>query len=316
MRIVVLDGQTLNPGDLSWEGLKRLGSCEFYERSSPPEVLERSRNADAILTNKAPIARATLEKLPKLRYIGVTATGYNIVDVAAARERNVAVTNVPAYGTDSVAQATFALLLELTNRVGHHAQTVREGRWSKCPDFCYWDYPLIELAGLKLGIIGYGRIGQQVANIGRAFGMEVLTIPSRNGADREGASVAPLEKLLTESDVVTLHCPLTPETKGIIDRNRLSLMKPTAFLLNTSRGPLIVEDDLAGALNSGRIAGAGLDVLSVEPPVDGNPLFRARNCFITPHQAWATRAARQRLMNVAVENLRLFIAGTPVNIVN
>lgn len=316
MRIVVLDGHTLNPGDLSWDALKALGECEIFERSSPAEVVERSRIAEAVLTNKAPLSRETLEQLPKLRYIGVTATGFNIVDAQAARERGVAVANVPAYGTASVAQATFALLLELTNRAGHHAQTVREGRWSACPDFCYWDFPLVELAGLKLGIIGFGRIGAQVAAIGRAFGMEILATPSRSSSKSESARVLGLEALLAESDVVSLHCPLTAETKGLINRARIDLMKRTAFLLNTSRGPLIVEADLAEALNSERIAGAGLDVLAVEPPVSGSPLFGAKNCFITPHQAWATRAARQRLMNVTVENLRSFQAGRPANIVN
>lgn len=316
MRIVVLDGQTLNPGDLSWDELKALGECEIFERSSGAEIVERSRDADAVLTNKVPLSRETLNQLPRLGYIGVTATGFNIVDVAAARELGVAVANVPAYGTASVAQATFALLLELTNRAGHHAQTVRDGRWSACPDFCYWDFPLVELAGLKLGIVGYGRIGRQVGAIGRAFGMEVLAAPSRSNKGFDGAHIMPLEALLAESDVVSLHCPLTPETQGIINRERLSQMKRSAFLLNTSRGPLIVEQDLADALNSGQIAGAGLDVLSVEPPAKDNPLFSAKNCFITPHQAWATRAARQRLMNVTVENLRAFLAGQPSNIVN
>lgn len=316
MKIVVLDGYTLNPGDLSWEEIKSCGTCEFHDRSKPAEVITRLQEADAALTNKVPLDRKTLQDLPKLKYIGVTATGYNIVDVQAAKERAITVTNVPAYGTDSVAQMTFALLLELTNRVGHHAQTVQEGRWTRCPDFCYWDFPLVELSGLNLGIIGYGRIGQQVGRIARAFGMNVLATPSRSrSADGDFRTVS-VEKLLSESDVVSLHCPLTAETKGLINSERLGLMKKSAFLLNTSRGPLIVEADLAEALHNAGIAGAGLDVLSVEPPVQGSPLFTAPNCFITPHQAWATRAARQRLMNVTAANLRAWINGEPQNVVS
>ena len=316
MRIVVLDGHTLNPGDLSWEKLRALGECELHARSAPSEVVPRARGADAILTNKVVVDRATIEALRDLRYIGVTATGFNIVDVAAARERGIVVTNVPAYGTSSVAQATFALLLELTNRVGHHAQTVREGRWSRSPDFCYWDYPLIELSGLTLGIVGYGRIGREVANIGRAFGMKILGTARAERAPETGVTFTGLDELLRQSDVVSLHCPLTPETKELINASRLALMKPSAFLLNTSRGALVAEADLARALASGGLAGAGLDVLSVEPPPGRNPLFTAPNCYITPHVAWATRAARQRLMDVTVENLRSFLAGEAKNVVN
>jgi glycerate dehydrogenase len=315
MKIVVLDGYTLNPGDLSWEALRQAGECEIFDRSGAAEVVARLAGAVATLTNKVPLDRATIEKLPALRYIGVTATGYNIVDVAAAKERGITVTNVPAYGTDSVAQATFALLLELTNRAGHHAHTVREGRWNICPDFCYWDFPLIELAGLTLGIAGYGRIGRQVGRLGEAFGMKVIATARQIRGDVEGVRFVGLETLLRESDVVSLHCPLTPETKGLIDRSRLAWMKRSAFLLNTSRGPLIVESDLAEALHSGKIAGAGLDVLSIEPPVQGCPLLTAPNCFFTPHQAWATRAARSRLMNVAVENLKAFLRGEVRNVV-
>jgi glycerate dehydrogenase len=316
MRIIVLDGFTLNPGDLSWEPLRQAGDCQIHERSRPEEVLPRLQNAAATLTNKVVLDRKSIEQLPSLRYIGVTATGYNIVDVTAARERGIVVTNVPAYGTDSVAQATFALLLELTNHAGHHARTVREGRWSRSPDFCYWDYPLIELAGLTIGVVGYGRIGQQVARIAQAFGMKVLALVHRPRPLEAGVRAVNLETLLRESDVVSLHCPLTPNTKGMINKERLGLMKRTAFMVNTSRGPLIIEEDLADALHAKRIAGAGLDVLSVEPPLENNPLFKAPNCYITPHQAWATRAARQRLMSVAVENLRQFMAGTPQNVVS
>jgi glycerate dehydrogenase len=316
MRIVVLDGYTLNPGDLSWEPLKQLGDCELFDRSAPQEIVPRLQNAEATFTNKVVIGREAMVKLPNLRYIGVTATGFNIVDVAGAKERGITVTNVPAYGTDSVAQATIALLLELTNHVGHHAQTVRDGRWNKCPDFCCWDYPLVELAGLTLGIVGYGRIGAQVGKIAQAFGMRVIAAVHHAKDLEPSVRAVDLETLLRESDVVSLHCPLTAETKGLINHERLALMKPSAFLLNTSRGPLIVEEDLAEALHTKRIAGAGLDVLTIEPPVTQNPLFTAPNCFITPHQAWATRAARQRLMTVAVENLRNFITGTPQNVVS
>lgn len=316
MRIVVLDGFTLNPGDLSWDALKQLGACEFYDRTSPAELLSRLSGAEAALVNKVSLNRETIASLPDLTYIGVTATGYNIVDIEAARERAIPVCNVPAYGTFSVAQAAFALLLELTNRVGHHTRTVREGRWAASPDFCYWDYPLIELNGLTMGIVGFGRIGQEVARIARAFGMDILVHVRTPRPLPEGVRPASLEALLRQSDVVSLHCPLTSESQGLINAERLALMKPSAFLLNTSRGALIVEEDLARALREGKLAGAGLDVLSVEPPDRDNPLYSAPNCCITPHIAWATRAARQRLMNATVENLRAFQAGRPQNVVN
>lgn len=309
MNIVVLDGHTLNPGDLTWDPLRKLGSCEIYERSTADEIVPRSKSAEIILTNKVVLNRGYMEAVPTLKYIGVTATGYNIVDVAAARERNIIVTNVPTYGTQSVAQMTFALLLELTQHVAHHAQTVREGRWTRSPDFCYWDYPLIELDGLTIGIIGYGRIGQAVGELAQAFGMKVITHSRKQSSED-------LERLFRQSDVISLHCPLTPETKHLVNAERLKWMRATAFLLNTSRGPLIDEAALAEALNAGRIAGAGLDVLSVEPPLADNPLFKAKNCFITPHIAWATRAARSRLMDAAVGNVRAFVAGTPKNVVS
>jgi glycerate dehydrogenase len=317
MKIVVVDGYTLNPGDLSWHGLRVLGDCAIYDRSTDAELVSRSADAEVLLTNKMEVGRRHMTQLPKLRYIGVTATGYNIVDVAAARERHVTVTNVPAYGTASVAQMTFALLLELTQRVGHHAQTVREGRWAKSPDFCYWDFPLVELDGLTLGVIGLGRIGRAVAGLARAFGMKVIATGRSRPRDLDAEITwTDLETLLRTSDVVSLHCPLTPETKQMIDTERLAWMKRTAFLLNTSRGPLIDETALAAALQSGQIAGAGLDVLSVEPPVAGHPLYAVPNCFITPHISWATRAARARLMNVAMENVRAFAAGKPQNVVS
>lgn len=317
MKIVVLDGYTLNPGDLSWDGLRALGECAIYDRTPPELTVERARGATVVLTNKVIVGREQMAQLPDMRYIGVLATGYNIVDTAAARERGIPVTNVPEYGTRSVAQMTFALLLELAQHVGHHAQTVREGRWTESPDFCYWDYPLVELAGKTMGIVGIGRIGRAAAELALAFGMTVLahdvnTPPSLPA----GVRMTELETLLRESDVVSLHCPLTAENQGLINAERLGLMKPTAFLINTSRGPLIVARDLADALNSSRLAGAGVDVLPVEPPPADNPLFTAKNCLVTPHIAWATGAARARLMDTVVENLRAFLAGKAQNVVN
>ncbi len=316
MNIVVLDGFTLNPGDLSWDALKTLGYCEIHDRTPPPEVLPRAADAEIVLTNKTVLTRADLDRLPKLKYIGVLATGTNVVDLAAARERGIPVTNVPAYGTNSVAQATFALLLELARRTGHHAETVREGQWSNTTEWCYWDFPLVELNGLTMGIIGFGRIGRAVAELAHAFGMNVL---AHNPTAKDAPAFVrfvPLENLLRESDVVSLHCPLTAQTKQLINAERLDLMKPTAFLINTSRGLLIEERALAEALNEGEIAGAGLDVLSAEPPPADHPLLRANNCIITPHNAWATRAARARLIRIVVENIRAFLAGKPQNVVN
>jgi glycerate dehydrogenase len=313
MKITILDGWTTNPGDLSWEPLERLGGLAVHDRTAAVDVVPRAAGADVVLTNKTPLDAAALAALPGLKCIGVLATGYNVVDVAAARARGIPVCNVPEYGTPNVAQATFALLLELTNHVGRHAELVRAGRWTACPDFCFWEGDLVELSGLTLGIIGYGRIGRAVATIGRAFGMRILAHARRPGDDAERAD---LDTLLRESDVVSLHCPLTPETREIIAAASLAKMKPTALLLNTSRGPLVNEADLAAALDAGRIAGAGLDVLAVEPPTAANPLLRARNCIVTPHIAWATRAARRRLIAVTAENLRAFAAGTPQNVVN
>lgn len=313
MKIVVLDGFTANPGDLSYEGLKPLGDVVIHDRTPESEVCERLQGAEAVLTNKAIVSASTIEKTPSLRYIGVVATGYNNVDVAAARARGIPVCNVPEYGTYTVAQATFSLLLELTNHAGHHSQAVRGGRWSASKDFCFWDGSLLELSGLTLGVIGYGRIGQAVARIGQAFGMKVLAC--RRGPV-EGAERADLERVFRESDVITLHCPLTPDTKELIRESNLALMKSSALLINTSRGGLVNERDLARALNEGRIAGAGLDVLSVEPPPPDHPLLNAKNCLVTPHIAWATRAARARLIQASIENLRAFQSGTPQNVVN
>ena len=313
MRIVILDGYAANPGDLSWDELTQLGECTIHERTPDAEVVYRAMPAEVLLTNKAVIRADSLTRLPALRYIGVLATGYNNVDVAAAREHDIPVCNVPEYSTPAVAQATFALLLELTNRTGHHAQTVRAGRWTASKDFCYWDGTLIELSGLTLGIIGYGRIGRAVAEIGRGFGMRILTLRRSSIGEPENTD---LDTLFRSSDVISLHCPLTPETKEIVNSARLALMKPTAYLINTARGPLVNEQHLADALNTGRIAGAGLDVLSVEPPGTANPLLQAKNCIITPHIAWASLPARKRAMQTTTENIRLFLAGTPQNVVN
>lgn len=312
--IVVVDGATLNPGDLSWEAVGAYGSCAVYPTSTPAETLERCRDAEVIISNKVAFDRALIEALPKLKYIGVTATGYNVIDVSAAAERGIVVTNVPTYGTTSVAQMVFALLLELTQHVGHHAATVRAGRWSMSENFCYWDYPLIELEGLTMGIIGCGRIGQATARLADAFGMHVIgydAAPFQSGL----ITFAPLDTLLSQSDVISLHCPLTSETRDLINAARLAQMKKTAFVINTSRGTLVNERDLADALNRESLAGAGLDVLTIEPPLPGNPLLTARNCIITPHIAWATRSARRRLMQFTVENLAAWLEGKPRNVV-
>ena len=317
MKIVVLDGYTLNPGDLSWDGLRAIAPCEIHDRTPADQILARAAEGEIVLTNKTPLSADTIGKLPKLRYIGVLATGYNIVDIAAAKQRGVPVTNIPTYGTASVAQMVFAHLLHLTQRVGDHAQSVRAGDWARCADFCYWNTTLVELAGLTLGLMGFGRIGRETGKVGRALGMKVIfhdVFATRIPA--EEATAVDLDTLFRESDVVSLHCPLTGENKGLVNAVRLKLMKPTAFLINTSHGPLVDESALADALSAGRIAGAGLDVLCVEPPRADNPLLTAKNCFITPHSAWATRAARQRLLETAVANVRAFPQGTPQNVVN
>ena len=313
MKIVVLDGYALNPGDLSWDELKSLGEVEVYDRTPDNMITERAADAEIILTNKNLMMANVIEKLPRLKYIGVLATGYNVVDTEAAKRRGIIVTNVPAYSTASVAQHTFALILEFYNYPGKFSDEVREGRWSRNLDFCYWDKQLIELAGKTIGIVGFGRIGKAVARVAEALEMNVIV---SEVTDVEGYENYPLDELLKRSDIVTLHCPLTPETKGIINRGRLRLMKPSALLVNCARGQLIVEQDLADALNEGRIAGAALDVLSEEPPSPDNPLLKAKNCIITPHVAWATLEARQRLMKIAVNNVRSFMEGKPVNVVN
>ncbi|MHC4626843.1 MAG: D-2-hydroxyacid dehydrogenase [Planctomycetota bacterium] len=317
MKIVVPDGFTLNPGDLSWKGLEELGQCAIYDRSAPDQVIPRCDGAEIIITNKVVISADTIGRLGTLRYIGVTATGYNIVDVEAARRQDVTVTNVPTYGTDSVAQMVFAHLLNLTQNVAHHARTVSDGRWCSSEDFCYWDTPLIELASKTMGIIGLGRIGRATARLARAFGMKVIAYDVIAPPDMpEGCEMVTLEDIFRRGDVVSLHCPLTPQTEGIVNERNLALMKEDAFLINTSRGPLIDERALADALENGRIAGAGLDVLAVEPPQEQNPLLKAPNCYISPHIAWATRDARERLLKASVDNVAAFLAGKPQNVVN
>ncbi len=314
MKIVVLDGYGLNPGDLSWSGWEALGELMVYDRTSPSELLERSEGAEVLITNKTLITANDMALLPELKYIGVLATGYNVVDIDEAKARGIVVTNIPAYSTASVAQMVFAHILNITQRVGYYADENVRGRWTNNPDFCYWDTNLVELDGKKMGIVGYGNIGKATARIALAFGMEVLAYTSKEQKDLpQGVKKATLDELFAESDVVSLHCPLTPDTKELVNANRLKTMKPSAILINTGRGPLINEQDLADALNEGRIAGAGLDVLSVEPSVACNPLLSAKNCFITPHIAWATKEARTRLMDIAINNLRSYQEGNIIN---
>jgi glycerate dehydrogenase len=316
--LVVLDGYALNPGDLSWDALAQITHLTVHPRTAGDEIAARSANAALLLTNKTPLRAALLDTLPQLKYIGVLATGYDVVDTRAARERAIVVTNVPTYGTASVAQFVFAHLLEMCHHVSLHNQAVHAGEWRDNADWCFAKTPLTELAGKTLGIIGFGRIGRKVGEIGHAFGMRVVahSVPEENPLPYDDFAWLPLEDLLRTADVVSLHCPLTPETDGLINAARLSLMKQTAIIVNTARGKLVNNTDLAAALNSGAIAGACLDVLTVEPPRDGNPLLQARNCQITPHQAWATKEARGRLLDIAVENVRAFLAGHPVNVVN
>jgi len=317
MKIVVLDGSAMNPGDLSWEGLKQLGECQVYDRTMPAELFNRIKDADMIITNKAVVNEQMIDRLPNLHYIGVTATGYNVVDVQAASRKGIVVTNIPAYSTDSVAQLVFSHILNIVNCVELHATSVKSGEWTKSPDFAYWKSPQTELAGKTLGIVGFGRIGRKVAQIGSAFGMKVVF------HNRSQVTDAPvemsqfiLEDVFAESDVLSINCPLSAENIGFVNQKLLQRMKQSAILINTGRGGLINEMDLATALNGGIIAAAGLDVLSTEPPKQDNPLVSAKNCFITPHIAWATLEARQRLMNITVENLQCFISGNPQNVVN
>ena len=314
-KIVVLDGHTLNPGDLNWDALGKIGELTVHDRTPPEQVAERAAEAEIVFTNKALLPAEAINALPSLKYIGVLATGYNVVDIAAARARDIPITNIPGYGTESVAQMTFALILELAQQPALHDGGVRAGDWTAHPDFCYWKKPLVELDGLTLGLVGYGAIGQAVARLGKAFGMKIL-VHTRGSREEEDTRFVDCETIFAEADVVSLHCPLTGENQGFVNAQLLSQMKPTAFLINTARGPLVDEPALAKALNEGQIAGAATDVLSVEPPPADNPLFGAKNLIITPHIGWATRAARERLMNIAADNLRAFLNGTPQNVVN
>lgn len=317
-RIVVLDGHTLNPGDLSWEALESLGSCTVYARTPEAMILDRAKDADILLTNKTPLTAETINQLPHLRYIGVLATGYNCVDVKAAAAQGIPVCNIPKYGTNTVAQYTFALLLALCHRVEIHNDAVQDGEWARTPDFCFVQTPQVELDHKILGILGFGRIGRQVARIGRAMGMNIHVCSRTPSADPEWKDVVWVDKetLFAESDVISLHCPLTPETEKIVNATHLGKMKRTAFLLNTSRGGLIDEPALRDALDEGKIAGAALDVLSNEPPHADHPLMGAKNCLITPHMAWTAVEARRRIMDITISNLRQFLAGNPVHVVN
>jgi len=317
MNIVVLDGFTLNPGDLSWEAMKKFGNLTVYERTAPDKTLERAINAEIIFTNKTVIDRELIGRLPMLKFICVLATGTNVVDLDAAAEHGIVVSNIPAYSTDSVAQLVFAHILNFVNRIGQHAMEVSEGKWSACADFSFQSTPQTELAGKTLGIIGFGRIGKKVAEIGHAFGMKVIYYNRSPKPDMYEWSIAKeMATVFRESDFLSLHCPLTSDTREFVNLSLLGIMKPSSFIVNTGRGGLINENDLATALNNGLIAGAGLDVLSMEPPSPGNPLLTARNCFISPHMAWATFEARSRLMQMAVQNLAAFLDGEPQNVVN
>ena len=314
MKIVVLDGYGLNPGDLSWDAVSQLGELTVYDRTSSEEVIERSAGAEAILTNKTVITAEIMEALPDLKYIGVLATGYNVVNVDAAPEKGIVVTNIPAYSTPSVAQMVFAHILNIAQQVQHHSEEVRKGRWTNNADFCFWDTPLIELREKKIGLVGLGHTGYNTARIAIGFGMQVTAYTSKSSLQLPPEiKKRTLDELFSECDIVSLHCPLTDETKELVNAERLRLMKPTAILINTGRGPLVNEQDLADALNAGKLYAAGLDVLSSEPPKADNPLLTARNCYITPHIAWASLEARTRLMDILVENIKAFQAGKPVN---
>ena len=318
MKIVVLDGYTLNPGDLSWKGMKNLGDFICYDRTGTEDIIERIADAEIVITNKTPISEQTLAAKPGIRYIGVLATGYNVVDVEAAKKRNIPVCNIPAYGTLAVAQFVFAHLLNICHRVQDHSNSVYAGDWERSEDFCYWNSPLTELAGKTMGIIGFGRIGQATAKIAQGFSMKVRAydeVPDRK-LESETVKYCTLDEVLSQSDIISLHCPLSASTRAMINKDRIAEMKDGVIIINTSRGPLIVEEDLRDALNSGKVRAAGVDVVSAEPITGENPLLHAKNCFITPHIAWAPRESRSRLMDIAVDNLKAFLAGDPVNRVN
>ena len=320
MKIVVLDGYTLNPGDLSWAGIERFGSCAIHDRTdhAPKTVIKTIGDAEIVLTNKTPLPREVLEMVPSVRYIGVLATGFNVVDVQAAKDKGIVVTNIPTYGTAAVAQFTLALILEICHRVGAHSDAVARGDWTRSADFCFWNSPLIELEGKTLGCIGFGRIGQATASAAQALGMNILAYNRSQDTSLESDSCkyASLDEVFANSDIISLHCPLTAETEGLINRANIAKMKDGVMIINTSRGPLIVEQDLADALNSGKVAAAAVDVVSKEPILAGNPLLHARNCIITPHIAWAPIESRARLMDVAVGNLVAYLNGAPTNVVN
>jgi glycerate dehydrogenase len=318
MKIVILDGHAINPGDLSWDALRGLGDVEVFDRTAEDVIASRAGEAEVVLASRTPLRARTLAQLKRLRYIGVLFTGYDQIDLKAARERNVVVTNVPTYGTASVAQLVFALLLELCHHVGLHSEATRAGEWSRSADFSFWKTPLVELQGKTMGIVGFGRIGRHVGEIAVAMGMRVIAADTgrKDAPNWPGFRWCDPGELMAEADVVSLHSPLLPETRGMIHAGSLSRMKASAFLINTSRGPLIVEQDLADALNQGRLAGAAVDVLSSEPPAADNPLLHAKNCIVTPHIAWATKEARMRLVEAGVANLRAFLDGRPINVVN
>lgn len=318
MKIVVLDGYTLNPGDLSWSGIEQFGELVVHDRTAPEQTMERIAGAEIVFTNKTPLTREHFAANPQIRFVGVLATGYNVVDIAAAKERQIPVCNIPTYGTMAVAQFAAALMLELCHRVGRHADSVKAGDWSRGKDFCYWLNPLIELDGKTLGIVGFGRIGQAFGKIAQAFGMKIIAVDEYPNKALESATLryGTLDELYAEADVISLHCPLFDNNKGMINKDAIARMKPGVLILNTSRGPLINEADLAEALAAGKVGGAGVDVLSSEPPSLSNPLLSAPNCIVTPHIAWATKEARSRLMDIATDNLAAFLKGAPKNVVN
>lgn len=318
MKIVVLDGYTLNPGDITWEGMEALGELTVYDRTKAEDVAARIDDADVVYTNKTPITKETLDACPNVKFIGVLATGYNIVDIAAAKEKGIPVSNIPTYGTAAVSQFAIGLLLELCHHIGEHSDAVKAGEWTSNPDWCFWKYPLVELDGKTMGIIGFGRIGQDTGKIAQALGMKVLAYDAfkRPELETETCHYVDLDTLLAESDVIALHCPLFPDTEGIINKDTIAKMKDGVMIINNSRGPLVVEQDLRDALDSGKVAGAAVDVVSTEPIQMDNPLIGAKNVIITPHISWAPKESRQRLMNIAVDNLKCYVEGKPQNVVN
>lgn len=318
MKIVVLDGYTLNPGDLTWDGLRKLGSLEVFDRTDKDDILKRIEDADIVFTNKTPLSKESIDSCKNLKFIGVLATGYNVVDIDAAKDRGIPVSNIPTYGTKSVSQFAIALLLEICHHIGEHSRAVKNGEWTNNKDWCFWNYPLIELDQKTMGIIGFGRIGQQTAIIAQSLGMNVLAYDEYQNPnlENETCKYASLDELFAKSDVITLHCPLLQSTEGIINKDNIAKMKDGVIIINNSRGQLIVDEDLRDALNSGKVAGAACDVVSTEPINDDSPLFDAKNIIITPHISWAPKESRERLMNIAVSNLKAFVDGKPVNIVN